>query len=1080
MNQKRKLSEEEIKDILSIIKVYRYLPNDIGVNICLNIRKNIENQLRDTIVYPEIIPKLKSIILDNYNRALLQPGEMVGTIAASSIGESTTQSSLNSVSWNSKTILYKKKSNEWNAEHVKIGEFIDNTMSNKPYKIVHYKGTNEVNTRNPYAHVYDVPRDEEYKIISVNENGKTSYERITQFIRHPLYTRLLKVITKSGRKIEATSGMSFLTKNKNKLVETLGSDLVVGDKIPILSDIKDDLTMIKKSVNLREWFSPKEYIYGAELYKAKEIRELYLKKQKEDDFTKGINRTTPRVRWLKHNDKDFILPHTKVHSFIYTIKSLDDITEDRKIRPDCIYMKVRATDVSHIPEDFPLDSLTGFFFGTYVSRGWADNRFIVLTYVNEEIHDMIKIFCKRYNITTNKCKENKIYIYNTILTKFCKLSCGGVTPNKRIPNFVYNAPISFIRGFFDGLFSNRLIINDTKNYILYKIRSRELVNNISLLLTRIGVFGIIRIIKEHNVIKYTISITNEQLKIFIKFLLSHKLPDPRTGLPGSGPGLEYIFNDNFNRYKRILINSDFDKKLQVFKEMDFDYYISQAFDKLDSIIFPSVYMDEIVSITDITNESDKYVYDFTVENTANFCSNGILMRDSFHTSGTNKANLTGGLVRQQELLNASKNVKTPSCTIYLKDIDTKDLFSVIEFSRSELIYNEISDIIDEYKIEYNPEISNFDKDIYNLFYKFYKNINFVYKDSTGPLVKNIDKVRIRLKFNKEKIYSIKKDLDYIASTISTALDINSDINGSGAGDSTFEIIFFPLEFCIIDIWIQPVLLDIDDVIKLIVKKNSSFTVSSMCRKIIDKFINDENIIEKYINNIVIPSVLKVPISGIFGIEECYYTDDKNGEWHIDTKGSNFKEIILHPNIDHTRTKSNNMYDILEVYGIEAANAFLFEEFSKNISVSKRHLFLLINSMTLAGNIMSVSRYGIDRRQVGPLAKACFEQPIDNFLFSATKGEKELLKGVTSNICMGKLNKMGTGMCDLILDINKIILSNSVNSQNKNLSLDTISGLNEEENLKEIKSEKQNEEIINIVKYEKGIIEDDEDEDLSFF
>jgi hypothetical protein len=137
-------------------------------------------------------------------------------------------------------------------------------------------------------------------------------------------------------------------------------------------------------------------------------------------------------------------------------------------------------------------------------------------------------------------------------------------------------------------------------------------------------------------------------------------------------------------------------------------------------------------------------------------------------------------------------------------------------------------------------------------------------------------------------------------------------------------------------------------------------------------------------------------------------------------------------------------------------------------------------MTLAGNIMSVSRYGIDRRQVGPLAKACFEQPIDNFLFSATKGEKELLKGVTSNICMGKLNKMGTGMCDLILDINKIILSNSVNSQNNNLLPDTITGLNEEENSKEIKSEKQNEEIINIVKYEKGIIEEDDDDDLSFF
>jgi DNA-directed RNA polymerase II subunit RPB1 len=77
-------------------------------------------------------------------------------------------------------------------------------------------------------------------------------------------------------------------------------------------------------------------------------------------------------------------------------------------------------------------------------------------------------------------------------------------------------------------------------------------------------------------------------------------------------------------------------------------------------------------------------------------------------------------------------------------------------------------------------------------------------------------------------------------------------------------------------------------------------------------------------------------------------------------------------------------------------------------------------MTLSGKIKSVSRYGIDRKQVGPLAKACFEQPVDNFLISATKGEQDLLQGVSSTICMGKLCKMGTGMVDLIVDTKKIL------------------------------------------------------------
>jgi hypothetical protein len=69
--------------------------------------------------------------------------------------------------------------------------------------------------------------------------------------------------------------------------------------------------------------------------------------------------------------------------------------------------------------------------------------------------------------------------------------------------------------------------------------------------------------------------------------------------------------------------------------------------------------------------------------------------------------------------------------------------------------------------------------------------------------------------------------------------------------------------------------------------------------------------------------------------------------------------------------------------------------------------------------MSVSRYGIDRKQVGPLAKCCFEQPIENFLISAAKGEKDEIQGVTASITLGKLSRMGTGSMDLIIDTEKI-------------------------------------------------------------
>ena len=686
MNCKRKLTEQELKDILSVIKVYRYLPKDIGQNICLNIRKNLENQLKDTVLYPEAIPKLKSIILDNYNRALLQPGEMVGTIAASSIGESTTQSSLNSVSWDSRTVIYKNINSTWSSFNVKIGEMIDKFLSKKPYKIVSYKGTNENGTSNPFAHVYDIPKNEEYRIMSVDENGKTSYQKITQLIRHPLYTKLLKVTTKSGRTIEATSGMSFLTRKGIKLIETLGSDLIVGDKIPVLSDIKDNPEMIINYINFRTWFSPKEYLYGKDLFKAKEIRDRYIELQKLSD--KAINKCRNgdyRVKWIKHHGKDFILPYSRIHSFLHTINTNNKTTEERKIKPDCLYMKVRATDVSHIPEEFPLDNLFGFLVGCYVSYGWVDARTVIFNYKNSNMFNRLKDFCNLYNISIRKCNSSKkIYIYNTILCRLIKKICNTTSSKKTLPGFIYNSNHTFLKGFFDGLFSYKSSFSCKKenneienNYMIYKTKRKELATSIGLALSRIGVFVHFGITKSKGYIKNTLIISNEQLQIYSKYMNG------------------YISNqDTINIFESFL-------------NKEFCFYINKKLDMIDSLLFSNVYMDEIVKIVDITgtqlntklkssssnlessssnlessssnletsssnletSSSNKYVYDFTVENTANFCSNGILMRDSFHTSGTNKANLTGGLVRQQELLNASKNVKTPSCSIYLKDIN---------------------------------------------------------------------------------------------------------------------------------------------------------------------------------------------------------------------------------------------------------------------------------------------------------------------------------------------------------------------------------------------------------------------------
>ena len=93
MSTKRLLTPEEIDDIVECIE-HSSLKGEISQPV-LNARESLRQQLVGLELYPDLIPKFKEEVRKQYFRSLLQPGEMVGVIAASSIGEQNTQASLN-------------------------------------------------------------------------------------------------------------------------------------------------------------------------------------------------------------------------------------------------------------------------------------------------------------------------------------------------------------------------------------------------------------------------------------------------------------------------------------------------------------------------------------------------------------------------------------------------------------------------------------------------------------------------------------------------------------------------------------------------------------------------------------------------------------------------------------------------------------------------------------------------------------------------------------------------------------------------------------------------------------------------
>jgi len=173
-----------------------------------------------------------------------------------------------------------------------------------------------------------------------------------------------------------------------------------------------------------------------------------------------------------------------------------------------------------------------------------------------------------------------------------------------------------------------------------------------------------------------------------------------------------------------------------------------------------------------------------------------------------------------------------------------------------------------------------------------------------------------------------------------------------------------------------------------------------------------------INNVIIPYLKEINICGIPGIEDVYIHEDK-GEWVVDTRGTNLYAAFANESLDYTRCKSSDIWEVLRILGVEATRNFIIEEFFKVLSVSgasvgRRHIELLADSMTYQGKINSVNRYGIDRNQIGPMAKASFEESVRNFFIAAVNGESDNM-GVSSSLMGGKLVKCGTGFLDVRLD-----------------------------------------------------------------
>ena len=166
----------------------------------------------------------------------------------------------------------------------------------------------------------------------------------------------------------------------------------------------------------------------------------------------------------------------------------------------------------------------------------------------------------------------------------------------------------------------------------------------------------------------------------------------------------------------------------------------------------------------------------------------------------------------------------------------------------------------------------------------------------------------------------------------------------------------------------------------------------------------------------------VYVKGIKGITQVLPVKRKD-EFIIITAGSNLGKVLELEFVDVTRTTTNDIYEIFETLGIEAARQSILNEIAKvteaqGLNIDLRHIMLVADTMCASGDVKGITRYGVVSEKSSVLARASFETPIKHIVDAALVGEIDFLNSVVENVMLNQYVPIGTGLPGLITKQNK--------------------------------------------------------------
>jgi len=167
-------------------------------------------------------------------------------------------------------------------------------------------------------------------------------------------------------------------------------------------------------------------------------------------------------------------------------------------------------------------------------------------------------------------------------------------------------------------------------------------------------------------------------------------------------------------------------------------------------------------------------------------------------------------------------------------------------------------------------------------------------------------------------------------------------------------------------------------------------------------------------------ILDLTVSGVNKIINVVVIKEGN-DWIVKTFGSNLSHIFKMDEVDYSKSYTNNLHEIQEVLGIEAAREALIKEIRETMSqqglnVDERHIMLIADIMVFTGEIRAVGRYGVAGMKSSVLTKAGFEETTKHLVRASVRNEEDNFKGIFENVMINQQVPVGTGMFDLVAKI----------------------------------------------------------------